>query len=63
MWHVLETGEVHTGFWWNNLRERDHLEDLDIDGRLIFEWIFRNWNGEVWTGFLWIRIRTGGGHL
>jgi hypothetical protein len=20
-------GEVHTGFWWGNLRERDHLED------------------------------------
>ena len=63
MWHVLETGEVHTGFWWDNLRERDHLEDLDVDGRLIFKWMFRKWNGEVWTGFLWIRIRTGGGHL
>jgi len=49
--------------WWDNLRERDHLEDLDVDGRLIFKWIFRKWNGEVWTGFLWIRIRTGGGHL
>ena len=36
MWHVLETGEVHTGFWWDNLRERDRLEELDIDGRIIF---------------------------
>jgi hypothetical protein len=24
-------GEVCTGFWWGNLRERDHLEDLDVD--------------------------------
>jgi len=31
MWHALETGDVHTGFWWDNLRERDHLEDLDVD--------------------------------
>jgi hypothetical protein len=23
MWHVWGTGEVYTGFWWGNLRERD----------------------------------------
>jgi hypothetical protein len=28
-------GEVHTGFWWENLREGDHLEDPYIDGRII----------------------------
>jgi hypothetical protein len=28
-------GEVHTGFWWGNLREREHLEDLCVDGRII----------------------------
>jgi len=21
MWFILETGEVHTGFWWGDLRE------------------------------------------
>jgi len=63
MWHVLETGEVHAGFWWDNLRKRDHFEDLDVDGKLIFEWIFRKWDGEVWIGFLWIKITTGGGRL
>jgi hypothetical protein len=24
-------GEVYTGFWWGNLRERDHLEDPGVD--------------------------------
>jgi hypothetical protein len=24
-------GEALTGFWWGNLRERDHLEDPVID--------------------------------
>jgi len=24
-------GEVHPGFLWGNLRERDHLEDLGVD--------------------------------
>jgi hypothetical protein len=22
---------MHTGFWWGNLRERDHLEDPGVD--------------------------------
>jgi hypothetical protein len=34
MWHVWGRGEVHIGFWWGDLRERDHLEDLGIDGRV-----------------------------
>jgi hypothetical protein len=32
--------EVHTGFWWRNLRETEHLEDPGIDGRVILRWIF-----------------------
>ena len=35
-------GEVHTGFWWGNVRERDHLGDLVVDGRIIFKTIFEN---------------------
>ena len=27
----MERGDVQTGFWWGNLEERDHLEDLGID--------------------------------
>jgi len=48
--------EACTGFWWRNLRERDHLEDPGIDGRILI-WIFRKWVRG------WLRIRTGGGHL
>jgi hypothetical protein len=25
------------GFWWGNLRERQHLEDPGADGRIIFK--------------------------
>ena len=27
--------EVYTGFWWGNLRERDHFGDPGVDGRVI----------------------------
>jgi hypothetical protein len=28
-----------TGFWYGNLRERDHWGDPDLDGRIILKWI------------------------
>jgi len=34
-------GEVLIGFWWGNLRERYHLKDLGIDGRVILKWNFK----------------------
>jgi hypothetical protein len=36
-------GEVCTGFWWGNLRERDRWGDPGVDGRIILGWIFRKW--------------------
>jgi len=35
---------------WEYLRERDHLEEPDVDERKILRWIFRKWNVGVWTG-------------
>jgi hypothetical protein len=34
--------EVHTEFWWGNLRERDHLKSPGVDGRIMLKWISRN---------------------
>jgi len=33
------------------------------DGRIILRWIFRKWEGVVGTGWSWLGIGTGGGHL
>jgi hypothetical protein len=40
---------VHTGFWFENLREKDHLKDPGVDGKKILKLIFEKWDG-VWTG-------------
>jgi len=55
--------EVYTGFWWGNLRERNHLEDADVDGTIILKWIFRKFDVGAWTGSSWLRIGTGDSHL
>ena len=63
--HTARTGrgEEYTGLWWGNLRERDHLENPGVDGRIIFRCIMRKWDVGVWTGSSWLGIGTGDGHL
>jgi len=39
-------GTVYTGFWWRNLRERDHLEDPGVGERIIVRWVFKKLDGE-----------------
>jgi len=39
------------------------LGRLRLDGRIILRWIFRKLEGVVVTGWSWLRIGTGGGHL
>jgi hypothetical protein len=52
-----------TGSWWGKLRERDHLEEASVDGRIILKWMFRKWDRGTRTGLIWLRIAAGGGHL
>jgi len=51
MWHTRERGEVHTGFWWGDLKERNYWEELGKDGRTHLQEIDR---GRSYAGFLYL---------
>jgi len=50
---------MHTKFWPGNLKGRDHLEDLGVDGKIILEWILGKQGGKVWTGSLVVNAFKG----
>ena len=45
-------GETDTGLG-GKLKERDHLEDLGVDGKLL-KWILKICDGKA--GFIWLMI-------
>jgi hypothetical protein len=51
--HVVGIGEPYTGFWLGNLRERDHVGDPGMDGRIILKWFFRK---RYLGGMDWIEL-------
>jgi hypothetical protein len=45
------------------MMEREYLELLSINRKLILKYIFKKWNKEAWTGLIGLRIGTRGGPL
>jgi hypothetical protein len=62
MGHLARMGEKAGPFrvCWRNLRTGDHLEELDVDGRIILKCNLKNSVGNTCTGLIWLRIGTSG---
>jgi hypothetical protein len=52
MWHAWRRTVTNTRFWWRNMKEKDHAENLGTDRRIIRKSILRNRIG----GMNWIYV-------
>jgi hypothetical protein len=50
MWHAWERGETCTGFCWESPKDKDHLKDQGVDGRMGSKWT----SGRLAGGVEWI---------
>jgi hypothetical protein len=63
--HVVRVGEERKVYkvLVGSPKERDHLEDQGVGGRMGSEWILGRLAWGVWIGLDWLRTGTGGGLL
>jgi hypothetical protein len=64
--HVADVGEgeVSVGFWFLKPKERDHIEDAGLDGRIILlRWTVRKLGVVAQTDWICLRIGKVGGRL
>jgi len=52
--------EMHTGFWWINLKKRENMQDLGVDISIILKLLMNTYHGRAWNGFIWLRTQKSG---
>jgi hypothetical protein len=51
------------GLYGGSVRDRNRLEDTEVDERIILKWIFSKKEGDARNGFIWFNTCTFGGLL
>jgi hypothetical protein len=41
-----------------NMRKREHLKNLGVDGSVMLKWTFKKSDGRAWPGLIWLRMET-----
>jgi hypothetical protein len=59
MWHEWGRREMSIEFLCRNIKKRDHLEELGVNGRIRLK-LYLKRPVNALTGFIWLRIETSG---
>jgi len=51
---------MHTKFWSENMKGRDHSQSQGIGWRVMLKWILQKKGEKGWSGFNCLRIETSG---
>jgi hypothetical protein len=57
MYYASRRREIHKRFWWGNLKQRDDIEFLDVDGKIISERILKKYDRRLWPVFILLGIQ------
>jgi len=52
--------ETFTTFLWGNLKQKDHFEDLEMNGKLKLKSVLKKYDRRKCIGLSWLRISTIG---
>jgi len=55
--------KIHTRVWWGNLKDKDRLEDVIVEGTIILKKICEKQDGRAWSGLIWLRRGASGAML
>jgi len=58
MWQIRE--RCILGFGIGDLRETQHLEELDLEWRIILKWILKELCVRIWTELILLRVTING---
>jgi hypothetical protein len=42
---------IRSRFWWKTVKDKDLLEELDIDGEIMLKYVLKQWVAELRTEF------------
>jgi hypothetical protein len=48
--------EIRTNFSWGKVRVKDHLGDLEVNGRTVVKWVVQKQRMRMWIRLIWLMV-------